>query len=75
MGVTLKVTDLSTGKTIASTWNTGERECWITAKPVIAQWFGVAVDEVSILDTEDGDVVTVDGKIVAEMRPEWDRVT
>lgn len=75
MGVRFSVTELDTGKTIASTWNLGETDCWFTVEPVIAEWFSVSTDDVGIESDEEGhgDFVTVNGKRVGEIHVRFDR--
>lgn len=67
MGLSYKITDIATGKTVASTWAITAREAWICVEPDITAWYDAGPDEVGIDDTDDGDLVAVDGKRVARI--------
>lgn len=69
MGVRMKIRELSTGKTVASTWNTNTFACWRTVEPVIADWYECSPDDIEIVEDENGagDFVTANGVRVAEI--------
>ncbi len=61
------VTDLATGRRVASGWFERLHHVWPTISRTVAEWYEADPEDVSIEETDDGDMVSVNGRIVASM--------
>lgn len=59
------VTDLATGRRVASGWFERLHHVWPTISRTVAEWHECEPNDVEIAETEDGDMVAVNGRIVA----------
>jgi hypothetical protein len=70
---TVTITEIETGKRIYTGYYADLSHVWPMASPVVAEWFSVPVHDVDLVETDDGDMISVEGKIVATINHEYRR--
>jgi hypothetical protein len=70
---TVTITEIETGKRIYTGYYADLSHVWPMASPVVAEWFEVFVDDVDLVETDCGDMISVEGKIVATINHEYRR--
>jgi hypothetical protein len=71
---TVIITEIETGKRIYTGYYADLSHVWPMASPVVAEWFSVPVDDVDLVETDDGDMISVEGKVVASIEHVYRRV-
>lgn len=64
-GTTVQVTDLATGRSIVRQWFQQYRHIWPSVEIDVSAWYGCEPDDICLIETREGDVITVRGEVVA----------
>lgn len=70
----ITVRTLDTGKIIHRGWYRELADIWAPTSEVVGEWFKVPADDVHCGESDDGDVIEINGKPVASIEWTWRRV-
>ncbi len=66
-GTTVQVTDIATGKRIVRQWYQRYGHVWISVADQVASWHECSPEDVHAIDTDGGEMITVNGVVVATL--------
>jgi hypothetical protein len=66
-GTTVQVTDIATGRSIVRQWFQQHRHIWPSVEMDVAGWYGCEPDDICLIETRAGDLITVRGEVVAKL--------
>lgn len=69
----IEVREISTGKVIHRGWYRELADIWAPTSEVVGEWFSVPADDVNLTESDDGDVIEINGKVVASIEWTWRR--
>lgn len=71
---TITVREIDTGRTIHRGWYQHMEHVWQPTAEVVAEWFNVSPDDVECGESDNGDTIEINGKVVATIEHTYRRV-
>ena len=70
----ITVREIDTGTVIHRGWYRDLADIWAPTAEVVGAWFKASPDDVKAAESDDGDVIEINGKVVASIEWTWRRV-